>query len=530
MNTNNVLGNKITLGWKVSDTWEPLFWLSSKPKVGTQDASHLVQVQAKYLAGHTAIIAQSGSGKSFFLARLIEEILLHTKARCIIFDPNADFKKFYEVEESNLWKKALYDRDKRIGRLPHEKSKKDFSDKWDKIQKRIKSRDFRIVLNKHQEELKLDWPSASVEFIAEDSDPIIRNELYHCHKFTEAIYMLTTLKRSLPNQRQRKNFIDEAERIYRLAKTLQNRDISQAFNEYDETILSKSKSEILGKDVLKNIRIREFRVRRLKNLAQTAVKYISEEIANFYFGRVQEYFTSGILNSEFHKPKKSPGRLEVIDLPSIKDKKTRLLLINSILSKEWTNSQVEWNNSLEKKKEEDERVPTFIIIDEAHNLIPSEPTNTAEIALREQFRTIIAEGRKYGLFLIIASQRPDKLDPLVLSECENKAIMKLSSENVLDLTKKLLSLDRISEKLLEQTLTLEMGRGILFGKWTSNNAVQFYAGARRTVEGGRNLRDDFWANPLEVEASSNGSLKTSKIVKTIKKKPVKRTRVTQSDK
>jgi hypothetical protein len=33
-----------------------------------------------------------------------------------------------------------------------------------------------------------------------------------------------------------------------------------------------------------------------------------------------------------------------------------------------------------------------------------------------------AEGRKYGRFLILVSQRPDKLGPLVLSECETKLL------------------------------------------------------------------------------------------------------------
>ena len=254
---------------------------------------------------------------------------------------------------------------------------------------------------------------------------------------------------------------------------------------------------------------------------------MSEEGAKYYFGKVQEYAASGILNTMYNDQVPTPARLEIIDLPSIHEKRTRLLVINSVLSEEWSIAQNNWRRALEKKKSEDERVPTFIVIDEAHNLIPSEPRIKAEFALREQFRTIISEGRKYGLFLIIASQRPDKLDPLVLSECDNKAIMKLSSESVLELTRKLLSIDGISTKLLDQTLTFETGRGILIGKWTSNNTVPFYAAARRTVEGGRNLREEFWASPVKNPSKSlikdqDVTPKITRSKKVIKKKVIKK--------
>jgi len=240
MNNTNNNGSKLTLGWNVTNLWEPMYWLNSKAKAGDQEDNQLIQVPSCSLACHTAIIAQSGSGKSFFLARLVEELLLNTKARCIILDPNADFKKAFEIEEINLWKKAHYDMHKRAGKLPHEKSKQDFADQWNNITIKIKSLGYKGDLNKNQEALKLDWPSVSAEFLAEDSDLTIKNELYHCHTFTESVYLLTSLKKSL-NSRFRKNFINEAERLFSIAKALMAKDVSQAFSEFDETVLCKSK-------------------------------------------------------------------------------------------------------------------------------------------------------------------------------------------------------------------------------------------------------------------------------------------------
>jgi DNA helicase HerA-like ATPase len=86
------------------------------------------------------------------------------------------------------------------------------------------------------------------------------------------------------------------------------------------------------------------------------------------------------------------------------------LVLNSVLATIWEEARDEWGEAVETG--EDERVPTFVVVDEAHNLIPSQPRGLGAEALREQFRAIAAEGRKYGLFLIVCTQRPDKIDSL----------------------------------------------------------------------------------------------------------------------
>jgi DNA helicase HerA-like ATPase len=63
----------------------------------------MVRIPTKKMDKHTVIIAQSGSGKSFFLGRLIEEIMLKSKARCLILDPNGDFRRINEIDEE-LWR------------------------------------------------------------------------------------------------------------------------------------------------------------------------------------------------------------------------------------------------------------------------------------------------------------------------------------------------------------------------------------------------------------------------------------------
>jgi hypothetical protein len=58
-----------------------------------------VNLKGADLKAHTAIIAQSGSGKSFSLGRLLEEIASKTNGRILILDPNSDFVKFSKVND-----------------------------------------------------------------------------------------------------------------------------------------------------------------------------------------------------------------------------------------------------------------------------------------------------------------------------------------------------------------------------------------------------------------------------------------------
>src|SRR5207249_7256070 len=138
-----------------------------------------------------------------------------------------------------------------------------------------------------------------------------------------------------------------------------------------------------------------------------------------------------------------------------------------------------------------------------------------------------AEGRKFGLFLIVVSQRPDKLDPLVLSECENKVLMRVGSQSVLNITRQLLGLEEVPEKLLNKCLEFEQGRGLLLGDWVDGHPTFFYGAARRTVEGGRNLRPKAWAYrvaPKGAATDATPPMDSAKVDSTPPVNPIANTR------
>ncbi len=558
---------KLILGWRMTQMQEPKYWVESDPKAGGQSIDDLVTVPSDTIGSHTAIIAQSGSGKSFFLGRLIEEILVRTKSRCLILDPNADFRKIHEVEDRSLWENAKYDRQKRRGKLPHESSMEEFEKQWSLVRKstRIKTGG-RSISGDNYEPLQLLWSSLSVEFLAEEIDPMLRSDLYHCHSFAQDLEVLFKLKAYVTNELE-DNLISETEKLFRQARLSEGDFRSTLEEEFDieklvSTLFGKEPTalfregsklfdvaELFGFTIPRGLgelglpraefhqlssaykELLRSRCRYLMERILKAPKYVSEVVGHFYFSKAREYQMAGILETQVQgraSSRAEENRLEVIDLPSLKNKATTLLAINTILSMEWARARREWSKALEKSLPRDNRVPTFVVVDEAHNLIPAETRGKAEYALREQFRTIVAEGRKYGLFLILVSQRPDKLDPLVLSECENKVIMKLSSDSVLNITKQMLGLDDIQPKLLEKSLDFETGRALLIGRWAQDGPQLLYCAARRTVEGGRNLREEYWAAPLETTRQTTGtkSSKASKGKKSVKasRKSVKSTK------
>ena len=52
------------------------------------------------------------------------------------------------------------------------------------------------------------------------------------------------------------------------------------------------------------------------------------------------------------------------------------------------------------------REPLLIVIDEAHNVCPREPGDEVTALATEHAARIAAEGRKFGLYLLVSTQQP----------------------------------------------------------------------------------------------------------------------------
>lgn len=74
------------------------------------------------------------------------------------------------------------------------------------------------------------------------------------------------------------------------------------------------------------------------------------------------------------------------------------------------------------------KVPPFMLVcEEAHNFCPEKGMATTPSG--EVMRTIASEGRKFGMGLMVVSQRPAKVDKNVLSQCNTQLILKVTNPN-----------------------------------------------------------------------------------------------------
>lgn len=105
-------------------------------------------------------------------------------------------------------------------------------------------------------------------------------------------------------------------------------------------------------------------------------------------------------------------------------------------------------------------IPFHIFLEEAHRYIQND--SDQYLIGYNIFDRIAKEGRKYGLMLGIISQRPVEISETVISQVSNFIIFKLSHPRDLDYIKKMLP--NISAEIIEKQKSLQPGTCIAFGK------------------------------------------------------------------
>ncbi|WP_404430283.1 ATP-binding protein [Microbacterium lacus] len=133
----------------------------------------------------------------------------------------------------------------------------------------------------------------------------------------------------------------------------------------------------------------------------------------------------------------------------------------------------------------EQRVGRLIVIDEAHNLCPPDPATPVERLLTERIVQIAAEGRKYGLWLLLSTQRPSKVHPNALSQCDNLALMRMSSPRDLDELGGVFGY--APESLLARATGFAQGQALFAGGFVDQPGL-VQMGARLTHEGGSDVK------------------------------------------
>ncbi|WP_336083090.1 ATP-binding protein [Nocardia sp. SSK8] len=327
---------------------------------------------------HTFWCGQSGSGKTYALGVVLEQLIAHTALPVVIFDPNSDFVHLGEVDPrtGGATAEALRHRDIRVLR-PHKGA----------------------LLRARFTEIPLPSKAAILRI-----DPIADRE-----EFNELIHLSTVL----------------------------------AAAELDDILPHLRSSESLAQQRLgmriENLGLLEWEVWARKQRAVTEV--VAE------------------------RPDAT-----VLDLGGFSTPEQQLVVALALLEELWARRE--------------ERRPVLLVIDEAHTLASPRLDSPIARAVRERLIQIAAEGRKFGLWLLLSTQRPSKVHPGILSQCDNLALMKMSSP--VDLAELGTYFGYAPAALLERSPWFRQGEALFAGGFTPAPAL-VAMNARITREGGRDV-------------------------------------------
>jgi DNA helicase HerA-like ATPase len=336
---------------------------------------------------HTFFCGQSGSGKTYALGTVLEQLLLNTSLRIVVLDPNSDFMRLTEIREGVDDSLAASYADAVAGVAR------------------------RSATGPADERLHVRFTDCDVEEQAAvlHLDPIADRDEYGV-------------------------LVDILERGF------ESSDSSAA--DVAARLVAAPEPETKGLGT------------RLRNLGvhRWSVWSAGDE------GSTQDLVQSG------------GPRLLVVDLGSLETRGEKAIAAESILAALW--------------RRRGEREPVLVVIDEAHNVCPSNPSDPVTALATEHAARIAAEGRKFGLYLLVSTQRPQRVDQLVVSQCDNLVLMRMASTGDLAYVSELLSF--APPALLQRATSFRLGEGLVAGKISSHPALVRF-GPRISEEGGADV-------------------------------------------
>ena len=119
-------------------------------------------------------------------------------------------------------------------------------------------------------------------------------------------------------------------------------------------------------------------------------------------------------------------------------------------------------NKVEDYKNRRGEYPIALILEEAQNYIPEVDKNGKKSITKKVFERIAREGRKFGVSLIVSSQRPSELSKTILSQCNTFIVHKLQNPEDQRYIRQIVS--SANEELLNQLPILPQQHAIIMGE------------------------------------------------------------------
>ena len=131
-----------------------------------------------------------------------------------------------------------------------------------------------------------------------------------------------------------------------------------------------------------------------------------------------------------------------------------------------------------------DRTPMLVAVDEAHNVFPASSDDPLLQETAQLGALIAGEGRKFGLHLFVATQRPSKVHPNVVSQCDNLILMRMNGAGDVADLERLFS--HVPPPMLRQSTTFGLGQALFAGP-IAPVPLLAQVGTRLTREGGGDI-------------------------------------------
>lgn len=456
---------------------------------------------------HTAVLGNSGSGKSNTIARLLQEVFRKQKfsaigAKTILFDSNGEYPIAFvnaglSTEVNAIFYKPFKDSqpvndDTKIEYTPFylpyyllsleewlaflmaaDRAQKPF---WDKVLQMTYK--FYSIFNSEQKEDEKNevkyiyffkWKILGIiDLILSqiDSDTAkitaargiagrclnIINELSTNKELIDFIQQISNrcgLYYGSNDSRLQEYVSDERSRINEdLAWQVEETKLSHG-DYYDYKFLHTAVEMVLLEEEARgNTRIREFTSTMLTRLDF----FLNNNECLFMRESEHKYANAKSYLKETFHISSDDYEDQLITIDSSEVGTDVLELMTSVVSRMLFDYRKEMMGSARRHK------PVHLILDEAHRYIRKD----AQYILRENiFEKIAREGRKYSLFLIISSQRPSELSETVLSQCANFIVHRIQNE--VDLKYVYAILPYFSDDFITKIKQSVPGEALIFG-------------------------------------------------------------------
>ena len=429
----------------------------------------------KLFAGHIGIFGNTGSGKSNTLAKMYTELFklklsdnFKTKSKFVFIDFNGEYSKDNDDE--------ILTKNKIVYKL---RTKDNAGAKYPILKTEIEKLELLSILLDATEKTQQPFLHRAIDRDWFDTD----NENYakEIQNINQKLKDILVMKDKNFNVPFLKKYVKDFEQLgFKIVNDSKNIDDLKyhgndncAFyiinSSNTKVYADTNEVEFIGTSGYFNVSITDTGLTDLQKIQFKILDQYYFEILNGYanqehisplIGRLKKRFD--MLNKVFDIKdsitEEPSSNIQVVDLKNVnlEIKKVIPLLICK------TNYDEQKN-----KRDTDKDNSLNIIIDEAHNIL-SENSNRESESWKdyrlETFEEIIKEGRKFGVFLTVASQRPSDISPTIISQLHNYFIHRLMNENDLWAINKAVSyLDKLS---FDSISNLSVGCCFIAGQMT----------------------------------------------------------------